>query len=380
MLSGRVVCVDHGDRGRGGNHSAKVGLSMISVVVVAVVVVAFVVVAVVAVSSVVFADVAVFFVVVAVVMVAFVVVAVVVVSTVLLFALVAAAPVVFVAVSLSTVASLLVATVAAAVVLLLLTAVRIVVSRRSVESAPVAVLVAGSVSRRRIILLETISFLVTFLFAKGTKFRSRCRHRKGAALRCARGPTFLFYAICVHVAQDDHSFFKIDIMLGFGSVLDSIVEWWKLTQNDFQNVIIIDGLPRSASSFLLSSRQRKRTSGSSSSSIVIARNFLTKTFFRTGVWFWYFAPRPRHAAIPLDRIPGFSRNLLTKVRGAPVVAVWRKSARNVLSRCQSRMSSRLLMLLSSVHRIEEETSTGIEAVAVVVVAVAGPVYQMTVSG
>ena len=38
------------------------------------------------------------------------------------------------------------------------------------------------------------------------------------------------------------------------------------------------------------------------------------------------------------------------------------------------------MLLSSVHKIEEETSTGTEKVTVVVVAVAGPVYQMTVSG
>ena len=139
-------------------------------------------------------------------------------------------------------------------------------------------------------------------------------------------------------------------------------------------------LPRSASSFLSSSKQRINTSGSSSSPTVIARNFLTKIFFPTRVWFWYFSPRPRHAAITLDRIPGFSRNLLTIVRGAPVVAVLRKSARNVLSRCQLRMSFRLLMLLSSVHRTEEETSPGIEAVAVVVVAVAGPVYQKTVSG
>ena len=55
ILSSRVVCVDHGGRGRGGNPLAKVGLLMISVVVVAVVVVASVVVAVVVVSSVVVA-------------------------------------------------------------------------------------------------------------------------------------------------------------------------------------------------------------------------------------------------------------------------------------------------------------------------------------
>ena len=198
MLSSRVVWVDHGGRGRGGNPLAKVGLLMISVVVVAVVVVASVV------------------------------VAVVVVSTVLLSALVSVAPVVVVALFLSMVTSLPVATVAAAVVLLLLTAVRIVVSRRFVDSAPVAALAAGSVSRRLLVLLETIAFFVTFVFAKGIEF---C-HRRGAALRCARGPTFLVYAIGVHVAHDDHSFFKIEIFLGFGLVLDSIIERWKPTRND----------------------------------------------------------------------------------------------------------------------------------------------------
>ena len=168
MLSSRVVCVDHGDRGRGENHLGKVGLLMISVVVAAVVVVASVVVAVVVVASVVVAVVVVPSVVFAVVVVASVVVAVVVVSTVLLSALVAAAPVVVVALSLSTVTSLLVATVAAAVVLLLLTAVRIFVSRRFVESAPVAVPAAVSVSRRLIVLLKNITTFVTFLFGKGT--------------------------------------------------------------------------------------------------------------------------------------------------------------------------------------------------------------------
>ena len=196
MLSSRVVWVDHGGRGRGGNHLAIVGLLMISVVAVAVVVVASVVVADVVVSSVV----------VAVVVVAPVVVAVVVVSTVLLSALVAAAPVIVVALSLS-VTSLLVATVTAAVVLLLLTTVRNFVSRRFVESAPVAVPAAGSVSRRLLVILINITntFFVTFLFAKSIEFGSRCRHCRGAALCCARGPTFLFYAIGVHVTHNDHS-------------------------------------------------------------------------------------------------------------------------------------------------------------------------------
>ena len=128
MLFSRVVCFKHGGRGRGGNHLARVGPPMIFVVVVAVVVVPSVVVAVVVVASVVVADV--------------------VVSTVPLSALVTVAPVVVVALSLSTVTSLLVATVAVAVVLLLLMTVNIVVSRRFVESAPVAVPAAGSVSRR----------------------------------------------------------------------------------------------------------------------------------------------------------------------------------------------------------------------------------------
>ena len=57
----------------------------------------------------------------------------------------------------------------------------------------------------------------------------------------AEEPTFLFYAIGVHVAHDDHSFFKIETFLVFGLVLDSIIERWKLTQNDGQNVIITDG-------------------------------------------------------------------------------------------------------------------------------------------